>query len=289
MLSDPAYWIWDSWIADDGDRYHLFFLKALKGDDPDARHTAARIGHASSTDLTHWDVHDDALGPNDTGFDDLALWTGSVARGDDGVWRLYYSALNTEGRHVEDQRIGFAESRDLFTWERAALEPIVVPDARWYRARGGHSQTWRDPFVFKHDGVWHMLITARDRDAPRLRDGVLGHATSADMRTWELQPPLTRPAGFGQLEVPQVRCVDGRWLLVFTCHPDEQGDPQPYCTWTVEGDSPLGPFDLARARPFTAAPRLFAAPLVQTRARDWVFVGFLDPVLEIVDPIPFAL
>jgi beta-fructofuranosidase len=26
-------------------------------------------------------------------WDDLALWTGSVARGDDGVWRLFYGEL----------------------------------------------------------------------------------------------------------------------------------------------------------------------------------------------------
>ena len=54
-----------------------------------------------------WEVHEDALGPSDTGFDDLALWTGSVARGDDGVWRLYYTALNTEGRGVRTSGSGW--------------------------------------------------------------------------------------------------------------------------------------------------------------------------------------
>ena len=34
-------WIWDSWIADDGERYHLFFLKAPRAlGDPDLRHEA---------------------------------------------------------------------------------------------------------------------------------------------------------------------------------------------------------------------------------------------------------
>lgn len=35
MLRLDDAWIWDSWIADDGERYHLFFLKA-------PRETAAR-------------------------------------------------------------------------------------------------------------------------------------------------------------------------------------------------------------------------------------------------------
>jgi len=26
MLWLPDDWVWDSWIADDGERYHLFFL-----------------------------------------------------------------------------------------------------------------------------------------------------------------------------------------------------------------------------------------------------------------------
>jgi beta-fructofuranosidase len=249
MLSSAEDWIWDSWIADDGERYHLFFLKAPRAlEDPGLRHTAATIGHASSLDLVDWAVHPDALGPNDLGFDDLALWTGSVARGDDGVWRLYYTALNTEGRDVRDQRIGLAESDDLMTWRRVVDQPLVEPDPCWYRMLGdgsGASETWRDPFVFRDGDVWHMLITARDPTAERLFDGILAHARSRDMRTWELAPPLTEAAGFGQLEVAQVRQLDGQWLLVFTCHPDEQGDPRPFSTWYVLGDAALGPWDHA--------------------------------------------
>jgi beta-fructofuranosidase len=300
VLYDPELWIWDSWIADDGDRYHLYFLKApaaLK--DPALRHEAARIGHASSVDLVEWEVHADALAPGDPGgFDDQALWTGSVARGPDGTWRMYYTALNTSrGYGVRDQQIGLAESTDLHTWTRVGDRPLVSPDPRWYLTVDGEaSETWRDPFVFAHDGLWHMLITARDPAAPRLYDGVLGHATSEDMLRWELQPPLSEPAGFGQLEVPQVRRVDDRWLLTFTCHPEEQSDEQRdgghYCTWRLELESPLGPFDLSRARPYRTDPKLFAAPLVQTRAGEWVYIGFRNTEAEgvlafhIIDPLP---
>jgi beta-fructofuranosidase len=129
---------------------------------------------------------------------------------------------------------------------------------------------------------------------------VIAHARSADMRVWELQPPLSEPAGFGQLEVPQVRVIDGRPVLVFTCGVEEQSVRQKarwgeFCTWCVTGESVLGPWDVAAARPFRAEPDLFAAPLVQTRAGGWVFVGFrnLEPkgseALEILDPIPVRL
>jgi beta-fructofuranosidase len=302
VLYDPELWIWDSWIADDGDRYHLYFLKAPSAlKDPALRHQAARIGHASSTDLRDWEVHEDALVPGDPGgFDDQALWTGSVARGPDGVWRMYYTALNTtRGYGARDQQIGLAESDDLFTWRRVGDTPLVTPDPQWYMTvEGDVSETWRDPFVFEHDGLWHMLITARDPLAPRRYDGILGHATSTDMRRWDLQRPLCRPAGFGQLEVPQVRHVGDRWLLTFTCHPAEQGDERQdvghFSTWLLELESPLGPYDLARAQPYRTDPKLFAAPLVQTRDGEWVYIGFRNTEPEgvlafhIIDPIPLG-
>ena len=118
MLWLPDDWVWDSWVADDGERYHLFFLRAPRAlGDPELRHTAARIGQATSDDLVDWEICADALAPVAGRWDDLALWTGSVARGDDGVWRLFCSALSSSrALGVRGQRIGMAESDDLFSW-----------------------------------------------------------------------------------------------------------------------------------------------------------------------------
>ena len=306
MLRLPDHWIWDSWIADDGETYHLFFLQAPRSlVDPARRHAAATIGRATSTDLRTWEYHGTALGPAPSGWDDLALWTGSVARGDDGVWRMFYTALSTAGRGIFDQRVGVAESDDLATWRRVGTTPVLEVDPRWYKTLddgSGASETWRDPFVFRDPGGdgWHMLVTARDKDAPRFSDGVLAHARSADLRTWELGPPVSEPAGFGQIEVPQVREIGGRPVLVFTCHPDEQSERQKqafgrFSTLSLAGDSPAGPWDIERARPFEAEPTLFAAPLVQERGGGWTLVGFRNQEpegilsFELLDPVPVEL
>ncbi|MFI5953028.1 glycosyl hydrolase family 32 [Cryptosporangium sp. NPDC051539] len=294
-LSDD--WVWDSWVADTGTEYHLFFLKAPRSlADPALRHGAATIGHAVSGDLTSWRVLPDALRPVASGWESLAVWTGSVVRGPDGAWRLYYTGVTRAGSSF-GQRIGLAESPDLVTWRRAGL--VLSADPRWYRTLGGGVSTmWRDPFVFADPGGdgWHMLITAADASG-----GVLAHARSSDLREWEVGPPVTRGGGFGETEVAQVRVVDGTPVLTFTCHPREQtpgrraaGD---YCTWTVVGESPTGPWDLGRARPFAADPDLFAAPLVRGRDGGWVYLGFRNgdvenggvEAFEVVDPIPVAL
>jgi beta-fructofuranosidase len=297
-------WVWDSWVADDGERYHLFFLKAPRAlRDSSLRHTAASIGHATGVDLEHWDVHEDALTPEAGCWDDLALWTGSVVRGDDRVWRLYYSALSTSrGFGERDQRIGLAESDDLFTWRRVGDRPLVAPEPRWYRTLDEDpalSATWRDPFVFRDpDGKgWHMLITARAASVPWSEGGVLGHARSADMRRWVLQPPLSAPAGFGELEVPQIRNVEGRHVLVFTCQPEQHSADRiaPFSTWYVIGDALTGPWKMENARPFTAEPTLSAAPLIQRRDASWVFLGFRNrerdgiDSFEILNPIPVTV
>ncbi|HEV3014496.1 MAG TPA: glycosyl hydrolase family 32, partial [Actinomycetota bacterium] len=55
MLRLPGEWMWDFWLADDGDRYHLFFLYASRSlQDEQRRHRRAAIGLAVSDDLRTW-------------------------------------------------------------------------------------------------------------------------------------------------------------------------------------------------------------------------------------------
>ncbi len=316
MLRLDDDWVWDSWVADDGDLFHLFFLKAPRAlADPGLRHARATIGHATSRDLVTWDHLGECFGPATTpGFDDLATWTGSVTRAE-GRWWMFFTAISTAGHELRDQRVGAAVSEDLHHWERVSHEPLIEVDNRWYKTLHldppgttgpdleTASETWRDPCVLPDpdgDG-WHALLTARAVGAARNDDGVVAHARSADLRTWTVHPPLSEPGqGFGQLEVLQSKQIDGRWVLVFTCHPQEMTDERiatsgRYCTWSLPSPGPLGPFDISLARPFTADPQLFAAPLVQQRDGGWVILGFRnleefgEDGFEIGDPIPVGL
>ena len=102
MFDLPGSWVWDFWFADDGDRYHLFFLYASRAlRDPDARHYRASIGHAVSTDLVEWTQVSDALVRSDApSFDDLATWTGSVIRHPDGT----YTWRRSQGEPILDDK-----------------------------------------------------------------------------------------------------------------------------------------------------------------------------------------
>ena len=222
----PDHWVWDFWLADDGARHHLFYLHAPKSlGDPNLRHRNARIGHASSTDLREWTDHGQVFDAGAAGsFDGSATWTGSVVRGPDGLWRMFYtgSRFLAPDSNANIETVGLATSPDLFEWTKQA-GPVCVADPRWYETLGTSSwpeEAWRDPWVFwrEADQSWHMLLTARGKDGTEPDRGVMAHATSPDLASWTVQPPLSEAgSGFAHLEVFQVIAIDGQNHLVFCC------------------------------------------------------------------------
>ena len=162
MFALAESWVWDFWIVDDGEQYHLFFLFASKAlRDPQARHHRAAIGHAVSTDLTTWTRLEDALVHADApAFDDMAIWTGCTIRHPDGSWLLIYTgATLVDGKNR--QSIGIAVSDDLLHWRREGQ--VLTADPRWYETLGHgtwHDEAFRDPWVYRDGDRWRMLITA---------------------------------------------------------------------------------------------------------------------------------
>lgn len=276
-LSD--HWLWDHWFLDDGERSHMFFLRASRAlHDPQRRHMNASMGHAVSDDLRSWTLLPDAVVHSDgPAFDDKAIWTGSAVLKPGGGIRVFYTGISrAEGGAV--QRIGWADSEDGVTFERATGEPLAA-DGRWYQTWNPQypfDEAWRDPFVFAHDGRWHMLVTARGKGDALHRSGVVGHAVSDDLDHWEVQPPLSEPdVPFGQLEVMQSRCVAGRHVLIFSCGPDRQDRPGEGGVWIAEGQGPLGPWDIGKAR-YVRPEWLYAGQLFEDRDGRWRLGGFVD-------------
>jgi beta-fructofuranosidase len=292
MLRLPDHWVWDSWYTrDDDGAWHVFFLRASRALlDPERRHHRAGIGHAVSTDLRSWRLLSDALVAGDSGWDDLAVWTGSTVRGPDQRWYLFYTGVGRAERGLV-QRVGLAVSDDLTTWRRHGPDPLVEADPRWYELldpAAWYELAWRDPWVYPDpDGHgWHMLVTARAKDGPPDGRGVIGHATSPDLLRWSVRPPLSAPAGFGHLEVPQVAVIDGHPILLFCAN----SGASEHRIWTARGAGVTGPWDVAAAQPFSH-PHLYAPRLVPDGDGGWAMIGFLDRVYgafvgELTDPFP---
>jgi beta-fructofuranosidase len=213
---------------------------------------------------------------------------------------MYYTGTSREdGGDV--QSIGLATSDDLITWQKFSNKPIVSADSQWYEKLGQTNwpdEAWRDPWVYKspEDNLWHMLITARAKGTGRIK-GVVGHATSSDMLSWEVKEPLSEPnQGFAQLEVFQLAEVNGVPLLIFCCGWRELDDDlqlqvgQTDATYSVVCNKDLSDLDFRKAKPFLNVP-VYAGRLVQDTEGDWFLLGFINLVDgefvgEISDPIP---
>lgn len=302
-FSLETHWVWDFWVADDGEDFHLFYLHAPKSlGDPELRHRNARIGHATSTDLTVWTDHGEVLGPGWPGsFDETATWTGSVVRGYDGVWRMFYTGASfpspSEVTNIES--IGVAVSPDLFSWTKVS-HFVLRADADHYEKLGDSAwpeEAWRDPWVFRDpDGQgWHMLVTARGKGATSTSGGVVGHARSGDLESWSVQPPLGRAsARFAHLEVLQLARVAEQDFLVF-CAP-RHGDPGSETTsgvWAVPVGHCLACVDVDEAQLLAPAP-WYAGRVVVDRSGVPVLMGFIGApgthdLTGITDPVELSI
>lgn len=282
ILAIDTDWVWDSWYTTHDGQHHAYFLHAPRAlGDPNARHHSARIGHASSADLVHWTVHEPALLPAaGPAWDDQATWTGCVVRAHDGTWFMFYTGISRADRCLV-QRIGLAVSTDLHTWTRVGDSPLVTADERWYETdpdRTVDGVAWRDPWVFEGpDGRWHMLLTASAAGWPAPTGGVIGHAVSDDLLTWEVLPPVTAPGRHRCLEVPQTATVADRHVLLFSVpraetdtHRNPLGD-----TWCAPADGPLGRYDIDAAWRVDDSG-LYAGRLVERAPGEWVLMGFVN-------------
>lgn len=220
MLSLDDKWLWDSWYVHDGDLWHAFYLQAPKSiGDPEQRHWNVSYGHATSRDLVNWDHLGTCFAPADgPAWDDYTTWTGSVVRGDDWKWHLFYTGTSREGGG-KHQKLGHVTSDDLHNWNRVGSGLILDRDARYeeYQIDRWHDRAFRDPWVMRDpegDG-WIMYFTARDASVTGWLDaGAIDFATSPDLYTWTLQDP-DFTGGFGELEVPQVFEWGSTWYCLF--------------------------------------------------------------------------
>ena len=293
MLSRVDDWVWDSWFAVDGDTLHAFTLTAPRAlGDPELRHINARIGHSVSLDGISWTHLEDALGPTGTdSFDGQATWTGCVVHVED-QWHMFYTGINKQNRERE-QAIGHAVSTDLLNWKRVSVTASARATDAYALLGNQHdgSEHFRDPWVFRYDNAWHMLVTASDPASW----GTIGHATSDNLVDWTVGSPLVSDSGFRQLEVTQTICIDGKWILIFcAAERDVLRDDvvAGWGTYCAPADGPVGPFHLDKAELF--APNIYAARAVSFR-NEWVLLGFLSDGTEsgfegaISDPVPMRV
>lgn len=308
-LKLPGRWLWDFWLAKEGETHHLFYLNSPNTfANESERHFRVSVGHAVSSDLKNWSVLPEALGPSaddPDAFDNYTTWTGSVVK-HDGLWYLFYTGSKKQEQGLV-QRIGLATSHDLTHWQKHSRDAVLEADPEWYELldlTSWNDQAWRDPWVFRDDaGTFHALVTARAKGGPPDARGVIGHATSQNLTDWQVGPPITEPGDFGQLEVPQLVKLESRYVLLFSTGVGQvssarraRGETPVTGTYYFTADGPLGPFH-GPARVLYGDPggSLYAGKMVQDPSGAWVFLAFRynsaegEFLGELSDPYPVRI
>lgn len=200
-LAPPAGWMNDpNGLIYFNGRYHAFFqhhpASAYQG--------PMHWGHATSTDMLHWQHEPTALAPGDK-YDRDGCFSGSAVD-DDGVLSLIYTGhicLDDRGNDSIIREVQcLATSHDGIHFEKQGCV-LTPPEGIMH---------FRDPKVWHEDGSWWMVIGARD--ASDNGQVLLYRGTS--LRDWHLEHVLAHSAAGKSYmwECPDFfRCGNFHWLM----------------------------------------------------------------------------
>lgn len=148
-IHDPCF-VASCDILKENDRFRMWYLSGLRWEKNGEkwRHYY-HIKSASSTDLIHWDRKGDiAIDFRDSM--EYAISTPRVIKNKSGLYRMWYSARGSI--NGETYRIGYAESKDGYSWVRNDAE-IALP----LGTNDWDSDMICYPFVFEHKKSLYML------------------------------------------------------------------------------------------------------------------------------------
>ncbi|WP_153556882.1 glycoside hydrolase family protein [Roseimaritima sediminicola] len=224
--------------------YHLFHLVLPNHD---------FVAHAVSNDCFSWRRVENALHLGDPGsFDDSMLWTTHVTEDPfrKGWWRMFYTGLSRRD-HGKKQRIGLAESNDLYRWKKVAVRWVdrrselpydlpgrppqppfaydpdscfpLEPDPAYYESstdEGRHWVSFRDPFYYRDNGRGFLLAAGRVNQGPVVRRGCVAVMEETEPGHFSSLPPLHHPGLYDDVEVPNLIRIDGDYYLVGSIRED---------------------------------------------------------------------
>ncbi len=202
--TSPNAWVGDVMPMAEEDTLHLYYLY-----DTDHNGTGYHpIYKFSTTNL--YEYQDDGLAVDygkSTDDPDLAIGTGSVLVGQDGLYHCFYTGHNDTfpEKGKDKECVMHAVSTDNQTWTK-------IPEDTFYAPDGYSGDDFRDPFVFwnEDEQCYWLLIAARDEKL----GGIVARFTSEDLSVWTLAEPLYAPQKQYMLECPDLFQM-GDWYYLF--------------------------------------------------------------------------
>lgn len=261
-LRPPRNWINDpnGLVFHDG-HYHVFF----QYNPHSAEHANMHWGHFRSPDLLHWELLPVALAPTPGGDDADGCFSGNAISHDEQLI-AFYSANRTDRWW---QPVTTAASHDGGrTWTKRPELLIPEPPTG--------TTMYRDPYVWRQDGQWRMLVGAALDDG----SGAALLYESSDLEDWEYRGPFLASnlaaaaddstTGTGW-ECPQYATFGERGALIVS-----DWDPQdgPRSVIVHSGKEVHGRFSASAPVPLDHGPDFYAPALLRAPDGRWLLWGW---------------
>lgn len=180
--------------------YHIFYQHNPRASVWDTMHW----GHARSLDLIHWEHLPIALSPDPKIPEEHCFSGCTVLDGD--IPTILYSSIEKGKNQRQWATIRLARSYDgMESWVREP-EPVLTQDIHTERVG-----EWRDPFVWKEDGIWNMLVGGEAEG--------YGHIflyRSENLLEWEYICPFYSDNNAPFLECPNLLRFGDKSVLIYS-------------------------------------------------------------------------
>jgi beta-fructofuranosidase len=189
-------------------QYHLFYQWNPTGEQWGNIHW----GHAKSKDLVYWEHLPLALAPShDKG--EIHCFSGCCVL-NNGVPTIIYTSIGPENNPATGAELWVATSdNEMISWKKYDNNPVMTKSLN----EGLEIHDWRDPFVWKEEGIWYLILGGHIKKP--VQPLVLLYK-SHDLYNWKFVGPLIiEDKSKGKnWECPNFFKLEGKYVLIVSPH-----------------------------------------------------------------------
>ena len=168
-------------------------------------------GHYTTKDFIHYKQDEPVLFP-DSDYDAHGAYSGSAFVENDQMHFFYTGNLKFFDREDYDYiNAGRGSNTITFSSENGhdfTQKELLMTTADYPADMSNHI---RDPKVFQHNGIYYMVLGARNREGT----GMVLLYQSKDLKNWAYKSRITTKEQFGYMwECPDLFYLDGNWILI---------------------------------------------------------------------------
>lgn len=152
-----------------------------------------------------------------------SIWSGCLFKESDN-YHIFYTIRSLENGYWANQTIKHLETKDFkkLDFKDLNLTPKLADNNKnifqYLPQEDGYTpHSWRDPFIFKEDNKFYMLVAAKLNQ--KYFNATIALLASDDLSNWTLLNPSIVPnnGDYEELELPSIVMTSSNEVILLTC------------------------------------------------------------------------